>query len=62
MYILNYYYIYVGKFRSQLYRDIPYAIFTLVSYEVLQKIVTSAIQIRTQEYIKNNKEKSDTEG
>jgi Mitochondrial carrier protein len=33
-----------GKLKSQIFRDVPYAIITLVSYELLQYTVTKAIR------------------
>lgn len=33
-----------GKLSSQIIRDIPYAIITLVSYEILQSVVSKAVQ------------------
>lgn len=33
-----------GKLTSQIFRDVPYAIVTLVSYEILQQTVVRAVQ------------------
>lgn len=46
-----------GKLSSQIIRDVPYAIVTLVSYEILQNLVTRAIKRQQQ----NNHQQTESE-
>ena len=49
-----------GKLSSQIFRDVPYAIVTLVSYEILQGLVKRALAARESTRAKGSEEGSQT--
>ena len=49
-----------GKLSSQIFRDVPYAIVTLVSYEILQGLVKRALAAREATRAMGSKEGSET--
>lgn len=44
-----------GKLTSQILRDVPYAIVTLISYEILQSYLTRVYEIQSQKIPRNSK-------
>jgi solute carrier family 25 S-adenosylmethionine transporter 26 len=47
-----------GKFTAQLARDIPYAVITLMSYEILQIVVTRALRAHASRAVSSSKTKT----